>query len=461
MRGPRERGTATTALILGTVVALLLTVGPASAEVTGKLAPTGATLFGAYVKPTTGYDQSDVKNAINRREQQLGRRFDISQQYYRWGKVFPGWKEQWDLQMGRIPLIGWDGPTTSSINSGTHDGYIRARADGVRRLGAPVFIRWFSEMDANFHAQEAGTPAAYISAWRRIHRIFKNRGATNVVWVWCGTAAGFKTGKAQSYYPGDAYVDWTCADGFNWAPRRAGSTWTSFGEIFRAFYAWGSTKGKPMMIAETGTEEDYVPGRKGDWVKNAAHTIKNQMSDIKAFVYFDSKRTDFGGTTYDWRMDTSPGSMNAFATMGRDPHFRWNRSYRPDALVKGRKGGFVGEDVYGQPQVAKGRLRKRAGAVFTVRLENDGNIGDVFLLKPETSAKRMKITYRVNGRDVTGQVRGGSFLTEELQPGEATTIDIQVRAKRGRKVIHLSVISGSDRTKVDTVTASVRGKKRR
>ena len=469
MNGLSVRASITISILLAAVFGVSLTTAPAptstAEEVPGKLAPREATLFGAYVKPTTGYDQADVKNAINRREQQLGRKFDISQQYYKWGKSFPGWKETWDVQQGRIPLIAWSAPaTTSSINAGDHDAYIRARADAVKRLGAPVFIRWFSEMDAQFHARQAVSPSAFINAWRRIHRIFAQRGATNVVWVWCGTAAGFKSGRAPTFYPGDAYVDWTCADGFNWAPRRANSTWTSFGDIFRSFYNWGLSRPKPMMIAEVGTEEDYTPGRKADWVKGAAHTIKTSMRNIKAFVYFDAKRTDFSGTVYDWRMDTSPGSLNSFGAMGRDPHFKWNRAYRPDALVRGRKGDFVGEDVYGgESQTARGRAKKKLGAQFTLRIENEGNIGDVFLVRPTASSKKMQIRFFAGGRDVTDQVKGGSFLSEEVQPGDATTIDVQVRTKRGKKSLRLLVLSGSDRSKSDTVILNVRGrgKKRR
>ena len=38
--------------------------------------------------------------------------------------------------------------------------------------------------------------------------IYDAEGATNVQWVWDPQAAAFCSGHAQSYYPGDAYVDW-------------------------------------------------------------------------------------------------------------------------------------------------------------------------------------------------------------------------------------------------------------
>jgi hypothetical protein len=66
-------------------------------------------------------------------------------------------------------------------------------------------------------------------------------------------------GGVDSYWPGDGYVDWVAADGFNPNTCDGESGWTEFGAILKAFYAWGSARSMPMMISETGTVED--PGR--------------------------------------------------------------------------------------------------------------------------------------------------------------------------------------------------------
>jgi hypothetical protein len=48
---------------------------------------------------------------------------------------------------------------------------------------------------------------------------------------------------ASNYYPGDAYVDWTCADGYNWGTSQTVATagwssrWQTFDQVFGAVYA--------------------------------------------------------------------------------------------------------------------------------------------------------------------------------------------------------------------------------
>ncbi|MDQ4005748.1 MAG: hypothetical protein M3135_05535, partial [Actinomycetota bacterium] len=283
----------------------------------------------------------------------------------------------------------------------------------------------------------------------------------------CGTAYGFETGRAQSFYPGAEHVDWPCSDGFNWAPKRSGSAWTQFSDVFAAFYNWGSTTGKPLMIAETGTEEDPVsPGRKAAWIDRARTAIKTTHRNIKAFVYFDARATDFSGTYYDWRVESSTSSLQAYLAMGKDPYFRWTRSYRPDALVKGSRGDFVGEDVYGDegPQTAKSRLGRGRRTELTLRIENDGNIGDVFRIQQEEAGKRLRVRYFFGGNDVTQEVQSGELLTADVAPSESVELRVQIRGpKKGRagKRVRLSVTSGSNKNVHDIVGAKLRRKRHR
>ena len=280
------------------------------------------TLFGAYVQPQGGWSQAHVKASITKLESDLGRKFDIDHTYYQWGQAFPMWQESWDLDNGRIPFLHWGGTNSNQINNGSQDVWIRARADAIKALGKKVMINYFAEMDESRHDATTVTPAAFINAWRRIVGIFRNRGATNVEWVWCATGWGFTTGEAATYYPGDAYVDWPCADAFNWAPNRDGAAWRSFVDIFKPFYTWASPKGKPLMVAETGTAEDTIAGRKAQWITDARNTIKNTYPNIKAFVYFSSKTTDGYDVLYDWRVTSSATSLDAYKKMGADAFFK-------------------------------------------------------------------------------------------------------------------------------------------
>ena len=240
----------------------------------------------------------------------LGRKEDVDHIYEGWQAPFPGWRETWDNLNGRVPFVSWAKASTAAVNSGRYDGMIRQRAADVKAAGYPMLLEWFWEMDGHRNRHVAGSPASFIAAWRRIHGIFDRAGVTNVSWVWCPNAWGFTTGEAQKFYPGDAYVDWICANGYNWGPARQGDEWRSFQWIFQSFYDWASTRGKPLMIGEFGVLERR-PGDKAQWLKDAAATLKTQFTGIKAVVYFDVKKR------YNWRLSTSASATSAFRSLAK------------------------------------------------------------------------------------------------------------------------------------------------
>jgi hypothetical protein len=305
--------------LVGLFVSIGVALPPApsqaqSARPMGPLVPEEGTLFGAYVKPSSGWDREDVQAGIVRMEAQIGRSLAIDHHFAPWGIQFPSWKEPWDVANGRIPMTSWGAISTRRVNSGAVDDFIRARADEVREFGHPIFIRWFWEMNGDASFRQAGRPSRFIAAWRRIRWIFGRQGATNAIWVWCPTAWGFSDGSAQRYYPGDSYVDWLCATGFNWAPGREGNPWRRFRDIFDAFYTFGSRTGKPMMVGAYGVQEREL-GEKAAWFTEASADLKDVFPAVAAVVYFNSNRD------FDWRVTTSASSLDAFRAMGLESHF--------------------------------------------------------------------------------------------------------------------------------------------
>jgi hypothetical protein len=322
-RSPRAtHGTRTAFVAVLVTSSLLFAVAPpASADPTGiavapgvvPAPPTGA-YFGSYSPPETDWSMQGQKNEYLNLEAAIDRTLDMAHYYYDWGATFPTWRETWHLDNGRIPMISWKGFNTEIINSGSQDGIIQARANGVEALGEPVFLRWLWEMNGAWTQQWTKNPTAFKNAWRRIHGIFRSNGATNAAFVWCPTAWGWQDGTAVQYYPGDSYVDWICADGYNWAPGKPGSTWRSFSWIFTDFYNWAAPKGKPIVIGEYGVQERGA-GEKAGWFNGAKGSLKNQFPAIKGVMYFDNDKL------WDWRVDTTPSSLAAFRAMGLDPHF--------------------------------------------------------------------------------------------------------------------------------------------
>jgi hypothetical protein len=270
--------------------------------------PKDGTWVGTYQE--AGGSQLLKQNRVLDLEDLLGRKEDVDHIYEAWNAQFPRWRENWDNLNGRVPFVSWGKASTSAVNSGRYDGLIRQRAADVKAAGYPMLLEWFWEMDGSRNKHIAGSPASFIAAWKRIHTIFDKAGVTNVSWVWCPNAWGFQTGEAPKFYPGDAYVDWICADGYNWGPARPGDQWRSLQWIFQDFYDWASTRGKPLMIGEFGVVE-RKPGEKAQWLKDAATTLQTQFTDIKAVVYFDVKKK------YNWRLSTSTSASKAFRSLAK------------------------------------------------------------------------------------------------------------------------------------------------
>jgi beta-mannanase len=303
--------------LLVALVALVATLVPpapappaaAAARANGPLVPSSGFYVGAYTKHIDGYGQQRAREAMNDLESRLGRRLHINHHFYAWADAFPSWREPWDIENDRIPMISWNGENTDSIARGDWDGMIASRAQAVAMLNTPVFIRWFWEMDGNKKQSFISSPASYQKAWRHIVDVFRAAGATNAVWVWCPNASAIADGDALRYYPGAGYVDWVCGDGYNFAPNRPGDQWESFAQIYNGFYAGATKLGKPIMIGEFGVLE-RKPGEKDQWFRQAHDWIQAHPA-IAAVVYFNADSTT-NGIYYDWRVDTSPSAFEGF-----------------------------------------------------------------------------------------------------------------------------------------------------
>jgi hypothetical protein len=228
---------------------------------------------------------------------------------------------------GAIPMVTWGSWARqrgveqqdfrlAAIAAGGFDGYIRSWALAAKAWGHPFFLRLDHEMNITccwpWAVRENDNRVRdYVAMWRHVHDIFTSVGATNVTWVWCPNRvyAG-SAGPLASLYPGDAYVDWTCLDGYNWgAPRPHNATrWISFGQLFTDTYRLITTTiapSKPMMIGETGSAE--AGGSKARWLTLAFSDLATRFPRVKAFVWFNARAND-----EDWAIETSASAEAAF-----------------------------------------------------------------------------------------------------------------------------------------------------
>lgn len=283
------------------------------------LAPARGALFGAWVQPVNWSGPNPEESAAASFERTIGRKLAIDHLYTPWAAPMPVAVARWDLDRGTIPMISWAAARTDLIAAGRYDSLIRATARELKSLHGPVMLRWFAEMALPGNRRYEISPPSFIAAWRHMHAIFVAAGAMNVRWVWCANNAAFGQGVAQAFYPGNSYVDWIGADGYNWAPELAGTPWRSFGQIFSPFYRWGLPTGKPMLIGEYGTVEGS-PGAKAAWFRQADREIKKEFPALRAVVYFNSNHINFG-KYFNWRVTSSKSALAAFRAFANDPYF--------------------------------------------------------------------------------------------------------------------------------------------
>lgn len=230
-------------------------------------------------------------------------------------------------QGGYLSMLDWtswaygqiahqDAPqfTLSKIISGTHDAYIQQWATAAKNWGHPFFLRFNYEMNGDWfpwsEVTNGNRPGQYVQAWRHVHDIFTQVGANNVTWVWCPNIDLIDSIPLEGLYPGDAYVDWTCIDGYNWGPEpNHGGRWWSFYDIFKPTYdhILAIAPNKPLMIGETASTE--LNGSKAAWITDALTVqLPQNFPKVKALLWFN-----IAADNMDWYIESSPAAQAAFA----------------------------------------------------------------------------------------------------------------------------------------------------
>ena len=237
---------------------------------------------------------------------------------------FPAVAMQDIRSFGAIPFFNWGSqsiPATADnqaafrlkrIAHGHLDPFIRNFAEDAAEWGHPFFLRFNWEMNGFWFPWSPGvnrnTSHTFIAAWRHIHDIFEEVGATNATWVWCPNVDFTRRlTPMKDVYPGNRYVDWTCLDGFNWGKTRNSIGWQSFNEVFRSTYRRlvKIAPHKPVMIGETASEERG--GSKPKWIEHAFSVIPRKFPKIRGIVWFDERSQGMN-----WPMESSRASERAF-----------------------------------------------------------------------------------------------------------------------------------------------------
>ncbi|MCX6356752.1 MAG: glycosyl hydrolase [Candidatus Aureabacteria bacterium] len=258
---------------------------------------------------------------------------------------------------GATPMCMWGsiGYSYPQILSGAVDDIIADIARAIKNYGGTVILAPDGEfnLDSSPHnAKNYGyRPETYGEVWRHVRGVFDAAGVTNVQWAWAPAYASWPSdawNDYNRYYPGDAYVDWVGALGFdcNWSTGPANMT---LDNIFKPILSDFQTRypKKPQMLAWFGTAgSSSYAAYKASWIQQSYATIPS-YPNLRAVVWLN----DFNAGTpgpLDFRVWTSltdnpvPASVTA-AYKGAIAGSSFLETLPPyDQLIPGGGGGGGG-----------------------------------------------------------------------------------------------------------------------
>jgi hypothetical protein len=263
----------------------------------------------------------DDFTGVQQAQSAVGARPQVVMWYAAWHDDgdFPAQAARRTAAAGAVPEVTWEpwdpaaGPEQqtfplAAIADGRFDQYAARWAEQVKAYAGPVMLRFAHEMNTpTYPWGEVGgrnPDGSFVSAWRHLHDVFARAGATNVTWVWSPNVPYPGTTDLAAMYPGDDYVDAVALDGYNWSSVHPDTGWQSFAEVFgRGLDELDDLTHRPRLIGEVASAEQG--GDKGAWVADMFAYLR-EHDDICGFTWFNiAKETD-------WRIDSSPGSLQAF-----------------------------------------------------------------------------------------------------------------------------------------------------
>ncbi|MEN3609174.1 glycosyl hydrolase [Plantactinospora sp. ZYX-F-223] len=197
----------------------------------------------------------------------------------------------------------------SQTIAGKRDDIFRSVANTIIEYGDLVVIRYAPEMNGNWSPWGVGvngnTPAQYVKAWRHVVDLFREAGATNVLWMWApNILRGAINKDLHKFWPGDSYVDLVGFTGYG-----VGSS--SFGFETKASQTFDPTMKlldkypkKPVVLAETGVNGKY----KSRWINSLGPWLKDNPNVI-GLIWTDAPPPH---SSADWRFDETPDNLKAF-----------------------------------------------------------------------------------------------------------------------------------------------------
>ena len=235
---------------------------------------------------------------------------------------------------GVTPMIWWEPVDPSDLESpvyarlaniaeGRHDDYVRQYARAARTFGTPLILRFAHEPNGGtFPWGERGfdnDAPTFVAAWRHVHDLFQEEGATNVRFLWSVGRKACPGGcdPYSEFYPGDAYVDYLGFSSFNWGAYR--DKWVpmlkGFGRVTRQLSRIST---KPIIAVESAS--DGTGGDKATWIAEGYRRVYEALPQVVAIIYLDVDLRDRGHP--DWRLSSPEEALAAYADIAAMPQFQ-------------------------------------------------------------------------------------------------------------------------------------------
>lgn len=193
--------------------------------------------------------------------------------------------------------------------AGTNDAKLRAVADTVVEYGDLMVIRYAPEMNGDWSPWAAGvngnTASQYVEAWQYVVTLFREAGATNVLWLWApNIIRGATVEGISQFWPGDEWVDLIGFTGYG-----VGSSMYGFesaaGQTFDPTMKMvARLSKKPVVLAETGVEG----AEKSRWMATLGPWLRAHPNVI-GLIWTQAPPPH---SNADWRYNDSPRNMKAF-----------------------------------------------------------------------------------------------------------------------------------------------------
>lgn len=211
--------------------------------------------------------------------------------------------------------FGYEKPLYRAIAQGDCDEFLHSSGKNLAKIKEPFYLVFAWEMNNDVNEwsvlKSGSTNDEFVAAWRRIHNIFRQERALNIIWVFCPNVPEESVSPYAKIYPGDKYVDWIGLDGYNWGTTQSWSEWVDFAGVFTGSYnsLVSVAPEKPLMLAEVNTTDKG--GDKPAWYKDMfLKQIPGNFPNIRAVIIFNEDKTGQEGVN--WRVDVTEESLKAF-----------------------------------------------------------------------------------------------------------------------------------------------------